>query len=176
MNNENLSQKRKRAEAESVCEGKCCNAVTREFSRHLCEIYGLPYEKEIDNELYISMCNNGDPRCTQISKKNRATLNFEKPENFVKLEEIMLKELAKERLTVVKWVHEFDGGLMHEYILITKSGHKHEFKHKGQKIDNWFVERHDRTECLILFILWKVIPICGESIKQAIKAEEWVYG
>lgn len=102
--------------------------------------------------------------------------DFEKPENFIKLEEIMLKELAKERLTVVKWVHEFGNELMHEYILITKLGHRFVFKHKGQKIDNWFVERESRTECLILFILWKVIPICGEQIKQAIKSEEWIYG
>lgn len=127
--------------------------------------------------------------CGVEPKKNRVTTeglsgihlpdlypNFEKPENFIKLEEIMLKELAKERLTVVKWVHEFESGLMHEYILITKLGHKFVFKHKGQKIDNWFVERENRTECLILFILWKVIPICGEQIKQAIKSEEWIYG
>ena len=42
-------------------------------------------------------------------------------------------------------------------------------------IDNWFVERENRTDCLILFILWKVMPICGEAIKQAIAAEEWEY-
>lgn len=102
--------------------------------------------------------------------------DFTEPENFVKLEEIMLAELAKQRLTVVKYVHYYsDNTLMHEYILITKCGHKIKFTHNGIKVDNWFVEREDRTECLILFILWKVLPICGESIKQAIKSEVWKY-
>lgn len=102
--------------------------------------------------------------------------DFTQPENFVKLEEIMLAELAKQRLTVVKYVHYYsDNTLMHEYILITKCGHKIKFTHNGIKVDNWFVERVDKTECLILFILWKVLPICGESIKQAIKSEVWKY-
>jgi len=65
--------------------------------------------------------------------------------------------------------------IVDEYILITKCGHKFKFTHNGIKVDNWFVEREDRTECLILFILWKVLPICGESIKQAIKSEVWKY-
>lgn len=102
--------------------------------------------------------------------------DFKQPEKFVKLEAIMLAELAKQRLTVVKWVHYFsDNTLMHEYILITKCGHKTKFKHNDIEVNNWFVERESRTECLILFILWKVIPICGEQIKQAIKSEEWIY-
>ncbi len=102
--------------------------------------------------------------------------DFTLPENFVKLEEIMLAELARQHLTVVKWVHYYsDNTLMHEYILITKSGHKFKFVHNGIKVDNWFVEREDRTECLILFILWKVLPICGERIKHAIKSEGWKY-
>lgn len=42
-------------------------------------------------------------------------------------------------------------------------------------VDNWFVERENRTECLILFILWKVLPICGDSLKQAIREEKWIY-
>lgn len=142
----------------------------KNLSQQLCKICG------IEPQIHFVDC--GTPECMaeeyrQCFKCPEASPieiypDFEQPENFVKLEEIML--------TVVKWVHEFDGGLMHEYILITKSGHKHEFKHKGQKFDNWFVERQDRTECLILFILCKVIPICGESIKQAIKVQEWMYG
>ena len=102
--------------------------------------------------------------------------DFTQPENFVKLEEIMLAELAKQRLTVVKYVYYYsDNTLIHEYILITKCGHKFKFTHNGIKVDNWFVEREDRTECLILFILWKVLPVCGESIKLAIKSEVWKY-
>lgn len=104
------------------------------------------------------------------------TIDFTQPENFVKLEEIMLAELAKQRLTVVKYVYYYsDNTLIHEYILITKCGHKFKFTHNGIKVDNWFVEREDRTECLILFILWKVLPVCGESIKLAIKSEVWKY-
>lgn len=81
------------------------------------------------------------------------------------------------RLTVVKWVHYYsDNILMHEYILITKCGHKFKFKHNDIAVDNWFVERENRTECLILFILRKVLPICGDSLKQAIREQEWLYG
>jgi hypothetical protein len=102
--------------------------------------------------------------------------DFTQLENFVKLEELMLAELAKQRLTVVKWVHYFsDNTLMHEYILITKCGHKFKFKHNDIAVDNWFVERENRTECLILFILRKVLPICGDSLKQAIRDQEWIY-
>lgn len=155
------------------------------LSQQLCELCGI--EPKI---LYKSKSNLSSGTCwkTREEYKNSAcnqswseTENtrypdFEKPENFVKLEEIMLKELAKERLTVVKWVHEWsDSILMHEYIMITKCGHKFQFKHKDLYIDNWFVERENRTDCLILFILWKVMPICGEAIKQAIAAEEWEY-
>lgn len=100
--------------------------------------------------------------------------DFTKSANFLKLEEIMLTELAKHRLTVVKWVHYLsDNTLMYEYILITKTGHKIRFKHNEIQVDNWFVERENRADCLILFILWKVIPICGDAIKQAIKNEQW---
>lgn len=106
----------------------------------------------------------------------KADINFEQPENFVKLEELMLAELAKQRLTVVKWVHYYsDNILMHEYILITKCGHKFKFKHNDIAVDNWFVERENRTECLILFILRKVLPICGDSLKQGIREQEWKY-
>lgn len=113
--------------------------------------------------------------CVNLGEK-RVFPDFTQPENFVKLEEIMLAELAKQRLTVVKFVHYYsDNTLMHEYILITKCGHKFKFTHNGIKVDNWFVEREDRTECLILFILWKVLLVCGESIKQAIRETEWVY-
>lgn len=89
----------------------------------------------------------------------------------------MLKELAKQRLTVVKWVHEYEDSLMHEYILITKQGHKIDFKHNGIDVRNWFVERLNRADCLILFILWKVLPICGDQIKQSIRDYDgWVWG
>lgn len=121
--------------------------MTKELSRQLCELCGID-----------------------------GTVDFAKPENFVKLEEIMLTELAKHHLTVVKWVHYWsDNTLMYEYILIQKTGHKFRFNHNGLKIDNWFVERTDRTECLIRFIQWKVLPICGESIQQTIREAEWVY-
>lgn len=100
--------------------------------------------------------------------------DFENNNNFIKLEEIMLAELAKHHLTVVKWVHYWsDNTLMHEYILITKTGHKIKFKHNDIQVDNWFVEHVNRADCLILFILWKVLPICGESIKQAIRQATW---
>lgn len=103
--------------------------------------------------------------------------DFEQPENFIALEEIMLKELAKQRLTVVKWVTEYGDSLMHEYILITKQGHKIDFKYNGIYVCNWFVERLNRTDCLILFILWKVLPICGDQIKQSIRDYNgWVWG
>ena len=102
--------------------------------------------------------------------------NFGNSNNYIRLEEIMLTELAKHHLTVVKWVHYWlDNTLMYEYILITKTGHKIRFKHNDIQVNNWFVERENRADCLILFILWKVIPICGESIKQAIREADWEY-
>ena len=102
--------------------------------------------------------------------------DFGNSNNYIRLEEIMLAELAKHHLTVVKWVHYWsDGTLMHEYILITKTGHKTRFKHNDIQVNNWFVERENRADCLILFILWKVIPICGEQIKQAIREADWEY-
>lgn len=136
------------------------------LSQQLCELCGIEPRPVLDK----------NKQTLVVDKLAFVYPDFENPENFVKLEEIMLKELAKERLTVVKWVHEWsDSILMHEYIMITKCGHKFQFKHKDLYIDNWFVERENRTDCLILFILWKVMPICGEAIKQAIAAEEWEY-
>ncbi len=165
--------------------------TTNNLSRELCEICGIkPINKTIiscgceDRTRHFRTYN--PKRCqgcnTSIKARTYKEIHkvvfpdFTQPENFVKLEEIMLAELAKQRLTVVKYVHYYsDNTLMHEYILITKCGHKIKFTHNGIKVDNWFVEREDRTECLILFILWKVLPICGESIKQAIKSEVWIY-
>jgi hypothetical protein len=152
--------------------------TNKDLSRELCEICGI--------EAKVKYVDCGTPECLQEpwakceicpeAQPLEFYPDFTQPENFVKLEEIMLAELAKQRLTVVKYVHYYsDNTLMHEYILITKCGHKFEFTHNGIKVDNWFVEREDRTECLILFILWKVLPICGESIKQAIKSEVWKY-
>ena len=137
--------------------------MSNNLSEQLCELCGIEYEKTItdDPEAFVPY---------------KLTLDFTKPENFVRLEEIMLTELAKHHLTVVKWVHRWsDNILMHEYILIQKTGHKFRFNHNGIKVDNWFVERVDRTECLIRFIQWKVLPICGESLKQSIREAEWVY-
>lgn len=142
--------------------------TNKNLSRELCEICGIEGK-------WVEYTTETTDGCVNLGKK-RVFPDFTQPENFVKLEEIMLAELAKQRLTVVKYVHYYsDNTLMHEYILITKCGHKFEFTHNGIKVDNWFVEREDRTECLILFILWKVLPICSESIKQAIKAEVWKY-
>lgn len=142
--------------------------TTKDLSRELCEICGIEGK-------WIEYTTETTDGCVNLGKR-RVFPDFTQPENFVKLEEIMLAELAKQRLTVVKYVHYYsDNTLMHEYILITKCGHKFKFTHNGIKVDNWFVERKDRTECLILFILWKVLPICGEYIKQAIKSEGWKY-
>lgn len=149
--------------------------TNKNLSKKLCEICG------IEPKIQCSTCPYFDPEAPECGypvngEHYEQYPDFTQPENFVKLEEIMLAELAKQRLTVVKYVHYYsDNTLMHEYILITKCGHKFEFTHNGIKVDNWFVEREDRTECLILFILWKVLPICGESIKQAIKSEVWKY-
>ncbi len=142
--------------------------ATNNLSRKLCEICGIEGK-------WVEYTTETTDGCVNLGKK-RVFPDFTQPENFVKLEEIMLAELAKQRLTVVKYVHYYsDNTLMHEYILITKCGHKFKFTHNGIKVDNCFVEREDRTECLILFILWKVLPICGESIKQAIESEVWKY-
>lgn len=158
--------------------------TNKDLSRELCEICGIKpmYRLEDINalyneDMYNEFCEMRLNKGLLIPTGTKAVFpDFTQPENFVKLEEIMLAELAKQRLTVVKYVHYYsDNTLMHEYILITKCGHKFKFTHNGIKVDNWFVEREDRTECLILFILWKVLPICGESIKQAIKSEEWKY-
>lgn len=136
--------------------------MSNNLSKQLCELCGIEYEKPVCND---------EEFCDYKEK-----LSFEKPENFVRLEEIMLTELAKHHLTVVKWIHQWsDNILMYEYILIQKTGHKFRFNHNGIKVDNWFIERVDRTECLIRFIQWKVLPICGESIKQSIREAEWVY-
>lgn len=138
------------------------------LSQQLCELCGIK-QKWIQ---YTIETTDGVVSCG--SKLTYPDL--EKPENFLKLEEIMLAELAKWRLTAIKWVHYYsDKTLMHEYILITKCGHKIKFKHNGIEVNNWFVERENRTECLILFILWKVLPICGDSLKRAIAAQEWSY-
>lgn len=159
------------------------------LSKELCKICDIdskikcrPYECDQVGTVVRDKCPadfSPNEKCLQHKDNTTAYYSypdFTKPENFVKLEEIMLAELAKQRLTVVKWVHYFsDVELMHEYILITKCGHKTKFTHTGIHVDNWFVEREDRTECLILFILWKVLPICGESIKQAIKSVDWKY-
>ena len=142
--------------------------MTKDLSRQLCELCGIEPK-------WIKYKVETTDGCINFGLKLEYP-DFTKPENFVKLEEIMLTELAKHHLTVVKWVHCWsDNTLMHEYILIQKTGHKFRFNHNGIKIDNWFVERTDRTECLIRFIQWKVLPICGESIKQAIREAEWVY-
>lgn len=147
--------------------------TTTNYSRELCEICGIEPKKI---EMHCKECPYFMEECGCFDCEKEIYPDFIQPENFVKLEEIMLAELAKQRLTVVKWVHYFsDNTLMHEYILITKCGHKTKFKHNDIEVNNWFVERESRTECLILFILWKIIPICGEQIKQAIKSEEWIY-
>lgn len=156
--------------------------TTKDYSRALCEICGIEptYKVMLDSTL---MNITEDKELAEISAFESGGVivdaypDFTQPENFVKLEELMLAELAKQRLTVVKWVHYFsDNTLMHEYILITKCGHKFKFKHNDIAVDNWFVERENRTECLILFILRKVLPICGDSLKQAIREQEWLYG
>lgn len=170
--------------------------TTTDYFRKLCEICGIKPIYKCRNVPCLNFCVGGDCQlkefeacnplhCSEYvpdteSKKWKDGIaiypKFTHPENFVKLEEIMLAELAKQRLTVVKWVHYFsDNTLMHEYILITKCGHKIKFKHNGIEANNWFVERENRTECLILFILWKVLPICGDSLKQAIREQEWSY-
>ncbi len=153
----------------------------KKLSKGLCEICGIKptYKVMLDSTL---MNITEDKELAEISAFESgggivdAYPDFTQLENFVKLEELMLAELAKQRLTVVKWVHYFsDNTLMHEYILITKCGHKFKFKHNDIAVDNWFVERENRTECLILFILRKVLPICGDSLKQAIRDQEWIY-
>ncbi|CDE59260.1 unknown [Fusobacterium sp. CAG:439] len=170
---------------------------TKDYSRELCEICGIEAKQFIKDFKTRDRAASFGRKITGLPKfrGNKFAIgsytdnqsiyqvhwkefpDFTKPENFVKLEELMLAELAKQRLTVVKWVHYFsDNTLMHEYILITKCGHKIKFKHNGIEVDNWFVERENRTECLILFILRKVLPICGDSLKQAIREQEWLYG
>lgn len=143
-------------------------AMTKELSKQLCELCGIKGKRV----KYETETTDG---CINLGSRLEFP-DFGKPENFVKLEEIMLAELAKHHLTVVKWVHYWsDNTLMHEYILIQKTGHKFRFNHNGIEIDNWFIEREDRTECLIRFIQWKALPICDESIKKAIKEVQWLY-
>ena len=153
------------------------------LSQKICEECGIEEQKilvvgfdeyDITLPIFKTVKQTSDEPCIRVVREH-CLPNFENNNNnFVKLEEIMLAELAEHHLTVVKWVHYWlDGTLMHEYILITKTGHKIRFKHNDIQVDNWFVERENRAECLILFILWKVIPICGESIKQAIREADW---
>lgn len=102
--------------------------TNKSLSRELCEICGIEAKwLEYTTETTDGYVNSG---------KKRIFPDFTQPENFVKLEEIMLAELAKQRLTVVKYVHYYsDNTLMHEYILITKCGHKFKFTHNGIKVD-----------------------------------------
>lgn len=91
--------------------------ATNNLSRKLCEICGIEGK-------WVEYTTETTDGCVNLGKK-RVFPDFTQPENFVKLEEIMLAELAKQRLTVVKYVHYYsDNTLMHEYILITKCGHK----------------------------------------------------
>lgn len=165
--------------------------TNKNLSRKLCEVCGIKYKLYYDSVKfeYVWLTKEEVENCKHKKKlillkgeeKKEVEkdypypkINFEKNNNFLQLEEIMLAELAKHHLTVVKWVHYFeDNKLMHEYILITKTGHKIRFKHNDIQVDNWFVERENRADCLILFVLWKVIPICGEQIKQAIRQADW---
>lgn len=56
------------------------------LSEKICEECGIEYEREVIDPLYKSMCNEGDPRCTQISKTIKKKLDFQNNNNnFVKL-------------------------------------------------------------------------------------------
>lgn len=153
--------------------------TNKTLSEQICKVCGIKKKRitlwcncEGCKYLIDDECKRGDNPCKPPYKY--VYPDFGNSNNYIRLEEIMLAELAKHHLTVVKWVHYWsDNTLMHEYILITKTGHKIRFKHNDIQVDNWFVERKNRADCLILFILWKVIPICGESIKQAIRQADW---
>lgn len=62
------------------------------LSEKICEECGIEYEREVIDPLYKSMCNEGDPRCTQISKTIKKKLDFQNNNNnFGKLINILHK-------------------------------------------------------------------------------------
>ena len=119
--------------------------TTTDYSRELCEICGIEYEKEIENELYRKLSNEGNPCCSQISSKRKGMLKFEQPENFVKL--LGLNVSARYR------------SLMH-YItsIFCNTCSVEDF------LERLCLELHHNSESDIV-----------KDIKQAIREQEWSY-
>lgn len=71
------------------------------LSEQICEVCGIKYEREVIDPLYKSMCNNGDPRCTQISKTIKKKLDLQNNNNnFVKLLSLTTDYITKNNIKI----------------------------------------------------------------------------
>lgn len=111
------------------------------LSKELCEICGIPYTITEDN---CRVYDNDGELCEQYVYK----LNFEQPENFVKLMELKVEGLSAGNLTLM-------GILNKEY---------------------WLSDRHDYIKFLCQYHFPDLTPYWQDKLKQAIRETEWVYG
>ena len=111
------------------------------LSKELCEICGMPYIKTEDN---CRVYDNEGELCEQYVYK----LNFEQPENFVKLMELRVDGLSGGTLTLM-------GILNNEY---------------------WLSDRQDYIEFLYKYYIPALTPLRQDELKQKIRETEWVYG
>lgn len=129
--------------------------MTIELSKQLCELCGLPYEKEVIDPKQKQLADHGDPRFSTPSLI-KVTLDFTKPENFI-------------RLFNLKWYLPDDeygtqeAGLAF-YVLFNY----------GNSSQDWNTEGFIRILIEILQNTRSELYI--KYIKLSIREAEWVYG
>lgn len=109
------------------------------LSKQLCKLCGLKYCKE------KVVINNGQTPNVDIKP---FYLDFEQPENFVKLMELRVDGLSGGTLTLM-------GILNKEY---------------------WLSDRQDYIKFLYKYYIPALTPLWQDELKQAIRETEWVYG
>ncbi len=68
------------------------------LSQKICEECGIEYEQEVIDPLYKELCNDGDPRCSQIKSTRKEKIDFES-KNFVKLFNLKYSEFANDTVS-----------------------------------------------------------------------------
>lgn len=90
--------------------------MAKELSKQLCELCGLPSEKEVIDPKQKQLADHGDPRFSTPSLI-KVTLDFTKPENFIRLFNLngiylMMNMVLRRR------------GLLFMYCLIMETAHR----------------------------------------------------
>ena len=133
--------------------------MTKELSKQLCELCGLPSEKEVIDPKQKQLADHGDPGFSTPSLI-KVTLDFTKPENTLKLIEILSKFMDDE-----------DTGISIRQNIVCLG------EPIGLRTDN--SERKLDFKQKILKLLLDGFDFGFEKddeLKQSIREAEWVYG